>query len=72
MPERAVPLFRFFTHQEDYRMTPDQEKGQHGQCETMKVKMLADGSDAVINAHDFDADKHEKVDAKAKKSEGKK
>lgn len=42
-------------------MSPDQEKGQHGSCETVKVK-AADGSAVVINASDFDAKVHEKFE----------
>jgi hypothetical protein len=52
--------------------TPEQEKGQHGVVATMKVKMLADGTEANINAHDFDPEKHEKVDVEKKEEKKKK
>lgn len=48
-------------------MTPDQQKGEHGTCDTIKVKADNDQGFAVINAGDFDKDKHERVDEAAKK-----
>jgi hypothetical protein len=55
-----------------FQPTPEQEKGQHGVVATMKVKMLADGTEANINAHDFDPEKHEKVDVEKKEEKKKK
>lgn len=47
--------------------TPGQLAGEHGTCDTMKVRMIADGTECAINSHDFDAALHEPVDAAPKK-----
>lgn len=48
-------------------MTPEELKGQHGTCPTVKVK-TKDGY-AVINEHDFDKTKHELFEEPAQQQE---
>lgn len=42
--------------------TPEQEKGQPGTCETMKIKADNEQGYVVINEDDFDASKHERFE----------
>lgn len=48
--------------------TPEQEKGQPGTCDTVRIK--ADNPDGyvVINEDDFDEAKHERFEKSEKKS----
>jgi hypothetical protein len=43
---------------EDKR-TVEQKRGQHGSCETVKVKADNEQGHVVINAHDFNDKEHE-------------
>jgi hypothetical protein len=56
-------------------MTPDQQKGQGGSCETVRIKAESARGFAIINAEDFDPKAHKKYEeprAAAEKEEAKK